>query len=159
VADRAWRYARGDARSLAADLSPSGAQGSIGGAAHARGSSNLWIGGAHIGELIDVVRESALDKKGEAFTVLDVSGRTILADTFAIVSGRSKIQARAIADAIVEAVRHHGYGVARVEGHSDGSWILIDLGNVIVHVFTPEQRTFYNLERLWGMPERRVQSS
>lgn len=79
-----------------------------------------------------------------------MSGRTILADTFAIVSGRSKIQARAIADAIVEAVRLHGYGVARVEGYTDGSWILIDLGNVIVHVFTPEQREFYNLERLWG---------
>jgi ribosome-associated protein len=105
------------------------------------------------------VRESALDKKGEAFTVLDVSGRTILADTFAIVSGRSKIQARAIADAIIESARDRGYGVARVEGYTDGSWILIDLGNVIVHVFTPEQRTFYNLERLWGVPERRAQSS
>lgn len=84
--------------------------------------------------------------------MLDVSGRTILADTFAIVSGRSKIQARAIADGIIEGVRHHGYGVARVEGYADGSWILIDLGNVIVHVFTPEQRAFYNLERLWSLP-------
>ncbi|MBV8196600.1 MAG: ribosome silencing factor [Candidatus Eremiobacteraeota bacterium] len=101
-------------------------------------------------ELIDVVRESALQKKGENFTLLDVSGRTILADTFAVVSGRSKIQNRAIADAIVEAARHNGYDVARVEGHVEGTWILIDLGNVIVHVFTPEQRTFYNLERLWS---------
>lgn len=97
-----------------------------------------------------MVRESALDKKGDAFTVLDVSGRTILADTFAIVSGRSKIQTRAIADAVIEAVRRDGFGVARVEGYADGSWILIDLGDVIVHVFTPEQRTFYNLERLWS---------
>jgi ribosome-associated protein len=96
------------------------------------------------------VRESALDKKGEAFTALDVSGRTILADTFAIVTGRSKVQTRAIADAIVEAVEKAGHSVARVEGYSDGSWILIDLGNVIVHVFTPDQRTFYNLERLWS---------
>jgi ribosome-associated protein len=97
-----------------------------------------------------VVRESALDKKAEAFTALDVSGRTILADTFAIVTGRSKIQTRAIADAVVEAVEREGYEVSRVEGYSDGTWILIDLGNVIVHVFTPEQRTFYNLERLWA---------
>jgi ribosome-associated protein len=96
------------------------------------------------------VRESALDKKGEDFTALDVSGRTILADTFAIVTGRSKVQTRAIADAIVEAVKQAGYTVARVEGYADGSWILIDLGNVIAHVFTPEQRTFYNLERLWA---------
>ena len=76
-----------------------------------------------------------------------MGGRTILADTFAIVTGRSKVQTRAIADAIVEAARRHGYGVSRVEGYADGSWILIDLGNVIVHVFTPEQRDFYNLER------------
>ncbi len=96
------------------------------------------------------MRDSALDKKGEAFTALDVSGRTILADAFAVVSGRSKIQTRAIADAIIEAARQNGYNVARVEGYSDGSWILIDLGNVIVHVFTPEQRAFYNLERLWS---------
>ncbi len=95
------------------------------------------------------MRESALDKKGDGFTVLDVRGRTILADSFAIVSGRSKIQTRAIADAIAGSVRQNGYDVARIEGYADGTWILIDLGNVIVHVFTPEQRAFYNLERLW----------
>jgi ribosome-associated protein len=98
--------------------------------------------------------------------VLDVHERTILADTFAIVSGRSKIQTRAIADAVIEGVRRDGYSVGRVEGYADGSWILIDLGNVIVHVFTPEQRTFYNLERLWSRfdaverdTERRAQGS
>jgi ribosome-associated protein len=101
-----------------------------------------------------------LDKKGEAFTAIDVGGRTILADTFAIVTGRSKVQTRAIADAVVEAVRNNGYALSRMEGYADGSWILIDLGNVIVHVFTPEERAFYNLERLWsGAGERRVQSS
>lgn len=89
------------------------------------------------------MRESALDKKGEGFTALDVSGRTILADTFAIVTGRSKIQTRAIADAVKNAVEREGYAVSRVEGYGEGSWILIDIGDVIVHVFTPEQRTFY----------------
>lgn len=79
-----------------------------------------------------------------------MSGRTILADTFTIVTGRSKIQTRAIADAVIEGVRERGYGVSRVEGYADGSWILLDLGDVIVHVFTPEQREFYNLERLWA---------
>ena len=106
------------------------------------------------------MRESALDKKAEDFTVLDVSGRTILADLFAIVSGRSKIQTRAIADAIAQAVEGRGHHVARVEGYADGGWILIDLGNVIVHVFTPEQRAFYNLERLWSeVAQRRAQGS
>jgi ribosome-associated protein len=79
-----------------------------------------------------------------------VRGRTILADTFVIVTGRSKVQTRAIADAVVEWVEKDGRSVARIEGHADGGWILIDLGNAIVHVFTPEQRAFYNIERLWS---------
>jgi ribosome-associated protein len=109
--------------------------------------------------LIDVVRDAALEKKGEDFITIDVSGRTILADAFAIVTGRSKIQTRAIADAIVESCKTEGHAVRRVEGHSDGSWILIDLGNVIVNVFTPDQRQFYNLERLWSEVEKRQAQS
>ena len=81
-----------------------------------------------------------------------------MADTFAIVTGRSKIQNRAIADAIVEAVRRNRYEVARIEGHAEGSWILLDLGNVIVHIFTPEQRSFYNLERLWSDVAKKSQA-
>jgi len=85
-----------------------------------------------------------------------VSDRTILADTFAVVTGRSKIQTRAIADNIVERAGESGFTVSRVEGYNDdGSWILIDLGIVIVHVFTPEQRQFYNIERLWNEVQRR----
>jgi len=101
------------------------------------------------------VREAAHEKKGEDFAALDVSGRTILADMFALVTGRSKIQTRAIADAVVEAVEAAGGRVAKVEGYSDGGWILIDAGNVIVHVFTPDQRAFYHLERLWGEVAKR----
>jgi ribosome-associated protein len=105
--------------------------------------------------LIDLVRDAALDKKGEDFTAIDVSERTILADTFVLITGRSKIQARAIADAIVEKAETSGI-VPRVEGNTEGAWILIDLGNLIVHVFTPEQRRFYNLERLWSDTEQRL---
>ena len=79
-----------------------------------------------------------------------MGGRTIVADTFVIVTGRSNVQTRAIADAIIERAREAGYGIARTEGYSDGTWILIDLGTVVAHVFTPESRAFYNLERLWG---------
>ena len=89
-----------------------------------------------------------------------MQGKTIIADTFAIVTGRSKIQTRSIADAITEAVRENGFHVARTEGYSDGNWILLDAGSVIVHIFTPEQRAFYNLERLWASAgERQAQSS
>jgi ribosome-associated protein len=106
------------------------------------------------------VRDAAFDKKGEDVVTLELGGRTIVADAFVVVTGRSKVQTRAIADAIIEAARHAGSQVARTEGYVDGGWILIDLGTVVVHVFMPEQRAFYNLERLWGAPEaRRAQSS
>lgn len=91
---------------------------------------------------------------------IDVAGRTILADKFLIVTGRSKIQTRSIADSIAESAKEAGLRVSRVEGYADGNWILIDLGNLIVHVFTPEQRAFYNLERLWAAAsERAAQTS
>ncbi len=103
------------------------------------------------------MREAALDKKGEDLSVIDVHGRTILADAFVLVTGRSRIQVRAIADAVVEAVKREGHPVARIEGESDGTWILIDLGSAIVNVFTPEQRQFYNLERLWSEVAKRTE--
>ena len=76
--------------------------------------------------------------------------RTILADFFAIVTGRSRIHVRSIAEGIAQAAEEAGFTPARTEGYADGGWILIDLGSVVVHVFTPEQRSFYNLERLWS---------
>jgi len=106
------------------------------------------------------VRDAALDKKAENLVEIDLAGKTILADRFVIVSGRSKIQTRSIADAIAERVKNAGLHVGRIEGYTDGNWILIDLGNIVVHIFTPEQRTFYNLERLWAdVRERQAQSS
>ncbi len=100
-------------------------------------------------DLVALARDAAEDKKGEDIAVLDLAGRTIVADAFVVVTGRSPIQTRSIADAIVDKAHEAGLS-PRVEGHADGGWILIDLGHVVVHVFTPEQRQFYNLERLWG---------
>ena len=106
------------------------------------------------------MRSAALDKKAEDLVEIDISGRTIIADRFVILTGRSKIQTRSIADSIAEKIEEAGLRVSRVEGYTDGNWILIDLGNVVVHVFTPEQRAFYNLERLWAAAsERQVQTS
>jgi len=110
--------------------------------------------------LLEIVRAAAEDKKAEDITVLDLEGRTIVADTFVIATGRSKIQTRSISDAIVEQVKAAGLAVARTEGYNDGGWILIDLGPVVVHVFTPDQRRFYNRERLWGrVAEDRAESA
>lgn len=106
------------------------------------------------------MRGAALDKKGEDVVEIDLTHKTIIADTFVIVTGRSKIQTRSIADAIAQSVRESGLRVARTEGYTDGNWILLDLGSVVVHVFTPDQRAFYNLERLWAdAAERQAQSS
>lgn len=113
-----------------------------------------------LAELIDVVRAAALDKKAEDLTEIDVRGRTILADTFIIVTGRSRVQVRSIAGGISEAVKAAGYQAARIEGLAEGGWLLLDLGSVVVHVFTPEQRSFYNIERLWSaIADRRARSS
>jgi len=100
-------------------------------------------------DLVDLVRTAAEDKKGEDIAVLELAGRTIVADAFVVVTGRSAIQTRSIADSIVDAAKEAGLK-PRLEGQADGGWILIDLGSVVVHVFTPDQRQFYNLERLWG---------
>jgi ribosome-associated protein len=111
-------------------------------------------------DLTEIVTAAALEKKGEDIATLDLSGRTIVADTFVVITGRSKIQTRSIADAVIEAVKAAGMRPARTEGYVDGGWILVDLGAVVVHVFTPELRSFYNLERLWGAaPANRAQSS
>ena len=99
------------------------------------------------------MRDAALDLKAEDVLTLPLEGRTIIADAFVIATGRSKIQTRSIADAIVQKAKEAGFPVARTEGYADGGWILIDLGPIVAHVFTPEQRTFYNLERLWGAPD------
>jgi len=106
------------------------------------------------------VRTAAADKKGEQFMEIDVAGKTIIADKFVIVTGRSKVQTRAIADSIAENIKSAGMRVGRLEGYNEGTWILLDLGDIVVHIFTPEQRAFYNLERLWApASERQAQSS
>lgn len=108
-------------------------------------------GARSLPDLLELTQAAALDKKAEDLTTLALDGRTIVGDYFVIATGRSKIQTRSIADGIAEAVKEAGHPAARMEGYADGGWILIDLGPVVVHVFTPEERAFfYNLERLWG---------
>lgn len=155
------QLARGDACDARAIFGVFGTAGVCRRSADTSSRQKLWLdrGGLDIAELIDVVRDAALDRKGEDFTTIDVSGRTILADTFALITGRSKIQTRAISDAIVERAEAEGFPVTRVEGYNEGTWILIDLGHVIVHVFTADQRQFYNLERLWSEVEKRQAQS
>lgn len=100
--------------------------------------------------LAHACRATALEKKAENVVLLDIRGRASFADFFVIATGRSVLQARAVADAVVDASEDEVGAPLRTEGYADGSWILIDYGPVIVHVFTPQARQFYNLERLWA---------
>jgi ribosome-associated protein len=95
-------------------------------------------------------RDAAQDKKAENVLMLDIRDRAGFADYFILATGRSVIQARAVADAVAEAGEGTWGAPLRTEGYNDGTWILVDYGAVIVHVFTPQAREFYNLERLWG---------
>ncbi len=100
--------------------------------------------------LAEVVVDAASDKKAEDILVLNVSEVTTIADLFVICSGRSERQVQAIADGVVEKAKAAGRRPFGVEGYDAGRWVLIDLGDVIVHAFVPEEREKYRLERLWG---------
>ncbi|MGD9762925.1 MAG: ribosome silencing factor [Candidatus Binatia bacterium] len=92
----------------------------------------------------------ALDKKAYDLLLLDVSEYTSLADYFLICTGRSDTQVQAIAQSIDQHLRQVGRKPQRVEGLSSGQWVLIDFGDVVVHVFLESVRAFYDLERLWA---------
>jgi ribosome-associated protein len=100
--------------------------------------------------MADLVVDAASDKKAEDILVLNVSEVTTIADLFVICSGRGERQVQAIADEIVEKAKAAGRQPIGVEGYGAGRWILIDLGDVVVHAFVPEERELYRLEKLWG---------
>lgn len=105
---------------------------------------------APLNELQQLVVDAATDKKASEIIILDVRTRTALADYFMICSGRSKVQVQAIADGIQERSYKSPFKVHTVEGYSTGNWIIVDLGDLMVHVFHHETRGHYDLERLWG---------
>lgn len=90
------------------------------------------------------------DKLAEDIVVLDLRGNTILADYFVIATGTTERQLRALADALVEGLHADGLPAPRVEGEPESGWVLLDLGGVIVHLFSPERRAYYHLEQLWS---------
>jgi len=97
-----------------------------------------------------LVLEAALDRKAEDVMGLDVREVASFADTFVLATGNSDRHVRSIADAIAEAWTKAGLQVIGVEGEEEGRWVLMDLGDVIVHVFLRSVRELYALERLWG---------
>ncbi len=102
----------------------------------------------------DDLKALALDcldeMKAEETISIDLAGKTSLADTMIITSGRSQRHVGSIADKIIQEMKNRGFGNARVEGLPACDWVLIDAGDVLVHIFRPEVRGFYNLEKMWG---------
>ena len=103
---------------------------------------------------VDRAVRAALDKKGADVVVLDLRNTPAFTDFFVLCSGNSQRQVKAIADAVEETLRAAKLRPAHVEGYDRADWILMDYFSFIVHVFTPQTRSFYALERLWGDAER-----
>ena len=100
-------------------------------------------------EMAKLACEALADKKGEDIRVIDIAGISVLADYFIIANGTNESQVRALVDNVEETLGKAGYEVKQREGYGLGSWVLLDFGDIIVHVFDRENRVFYDLERIW----------
>lgn len=96
-----------------------------------------------------IVYQALDEKKGEDIKILDISRISIMADYFIIASGGSQPQINALMENVQEKMSQAGYQVKRIEGNRNSSWVLMDYGDVVVHVFNREDRLFYDLERIW----------
>lgn len=101
-------------------------------------------------ELLKITVKAADDKRAEDILALNMKGISLIADYFIICHGNSDKQVQAIAREMKEKAQENGYEVKRIEGFDEARWVLIDLGDVVAHVFHRDERSYYNLERLWG---------
>lgn len=105
---------------------------------------------APAGEALRALVETALDDaKAEDIVTIDLTGKSAIADAMLIASGRSDRHVNAVADRVLRTLKENGLGAVPAEGLETCDWVLIDTGDVIVHIFRPEVREFYNLEKMW----------
>jgi ribosome-associated protein len=105
---------------------------------------------AEPGSLHALVLQSLDDDQAQDVISIPLEGKTAIADHMVIASGRSTRQVTAMAQKLAERIKHGGFGHCRIEGLPAADWVLVDAGDVIVHLFRPEVRSFYNLERMWA---------
>lgn len=117
--------------------------------AQAAGSSSDDQG--RIGALEDLILARLDDDKAQDVVIIDLKGKSPVADALIVASGRSQRHVGAMADHLLRALKEAGYGKCRVEGMPSADWVLIDTGDVIIHLFRPEVRAFYNIEKIWSV--------
>ncbi len=100
--------------------------------------------------LLRLCEKALEDGKAEDVVAIDLQGKSGIADYLLIATGRSQRQVTALAERLLGALKDNGYGRASAEGLQHGDWVLIDAGDVIIHLFRPEVRRYYNLEKMWG---------
>ena len=101
-------------------------------------------------DMAKIAYEALDEKKGEAIKVIDISQISVVADYFVITNGTSDSQVKALVENVQEKLARAGYHPKQTEGNRSGTWVLLDYGDIIVHVFDKENRAFYNLERIWS---------
>lgn len=100
--------------------------------------------------LLALVAATLDDAKAEDVQVIDLEGRSSIADQMIVATGRADRHVAAIADRVVAALKENGFPAPRIEGAGSNEWVLIDAGDVIAHIFKPDARAFYNIEKLWS---------
>ncbi|MFJ7355372.1 MULTISPECIES: ribosome silencing factor [Phyllobacterium] len=111
-------------------------------------------GATSVSLALQTVLASLDDSKAEKIVPIDLRGKSVIGDHMVIASGRSHRHVTAVADQLLRALKESGHGNnAKVEGLSSGDWVLIDTGDIIIHIFRPEVREFYNIEKMWQAPE------
>lgn len=98
-----------------------------------------------------LIEQSLDDDQAEDVVVIDLEGKSSIADALVIASGRNGRHIAAMADHLRDKLKNAGYGESAIEGVPQCDWVLVDAGDVIVHLFRPEVRAFYNIEKMWGV--------
>jgi ribosome-associated protein len=104
----------------------------------------------NVKDLMELVVKTVDDKRAENIAVLDMEGISLVADYFVICHGNSEKQVQAISKELKDVALENDIQLRRMEGYDHARWVLIDLGNIVVHVFHRDDRSYYNLEKLWG---------
>ena len=100
-------------------------------------------------EMTKIAYKALEEKLAEEIKVLDIRSISVIAANFIIANGKNKNQVQAIVDNVQDALQKAGYEMKQMEGYQNGTWVLIDFGDIVIHIFDQENRLFYDLERIW----------